>query len=240
MIPLVRALILAAAAAPLGLAQTESLRLDQTKSLGLAQTKSGEAPLGGRIETRIREGGSAATAVIFAEPLDGAAPSRPASFTVEQRNKTFVPRVLGAPVGATVTFPNSDSIFHNVFSLSQPQPFDLGLYRSGASKARTFTVPSAYHLFCNIHPQMVAFVVIVPTPWITTASPDGTWRLDVPSGRYRVSALSERAPITTAEVRTGAPASQTIVLTLDESTFVPAPHMNKFGKPYPAAAYKEK
>ena len=81
-------------------------------------------------------------------------------------------------------------------------------------------MPSAYHLFCNIHPQMVAFVVIVPTPWITTASPDGTWRLDVPSGRYRVSALSERARITTAEVRTGAPASQTIVLTLDESTFV--------------------
>jgi hypothetical protein len=101
-------------------------------------------------------------------------------------------------------------------------------------------VPSAYHLFCNIHPQMVAFVVVAPTPWITTAAPDGTWRLDVPAGRYRVTALSERAPMATAEVRTGAPASQAIVLTLDESTFVAALHLNKFGKPYPASAYKGK
>jgi hypothetical protein len=127
-----------------------------------------------------------------------------------------------------------------VFSLSQPQPFDLGLYRSGTSKTRTFTAPSAYHLFCNIHPQMVAFVVVAPTPWITTAAPDGTWRLDVPAGRYRVTALSERAPMATAEIRTGAPASQAIVLTLDESTFVAALHLNKFGKPYPASAYKGK
>jgi plastocyanin len=222
-IPLLRALVLVTAAASLGLAQTRS-----------------DVPLGGRVETRVREGGSAATAVVYAEPLDGTAPNRPASFTVEQRNKTFVPRVLGAPVGATIAFPNSDSIFHNVFSLSQPQPFDLGLYRSGTSKTRTFTVPSAYHLFCNIHPQMVAFVVVAPTPWITTAAPDGTWRLDVPAGRYRVTALSERAPMATAEVRTGAPASHAIVLTLDESTFVPALHLNKFGKPYPASAYKGK
>jgi plastocyanin len=196
--------------------------------------------LAGRVETRVHEGGTPATAVVYAEPLDQAVPMRGGSVTVTQKNKSFVPRVIGVPAGTVVTFPNDDQIFHNVFSLSPPQPFDLGLYRSGASKARTFTLPAVYNIFCNIHPQMVAFLVVAPTPWITTTAADGSWRFELPTGRYRVTALSERSAPVSVEVRVGTQGGSPVVITLDESRGVQATHMNKFGKPYPPAAYKDK
>jgi len=206
----------------------------------LGQGTSVTLPLTGRVETRVRSKTAAAASVVYAEPLDARPMIRAGSFTVAQKNKSFVPRVLGAPVGSKVAFPNADAVFHNVFSLSQPQPFDLGLYRSGASETRTFSEAAAYHIFCNIHPQMVAFVVVAPTPWITTAAADGVWRLDVPAGRYRVSALSERATLVSAEVTVRPAGTAPVVLALDESTFSTTPHLNKFGRPYPAAAYKDK
>ena len=121
-------------------------------------------------------------------------------------------------------------------SLSPPQPFDLGLYRSGASETKVFSEPAAYHVFCNIHPQMVAFVVIAPTPYVTTVAPDGTWRLDLPAGRYRVTALSERAAPSVVEARTDAP--EPVVVKLDEAIAVQETHLNKYGKAYPKSAYR--
>ena len=135
--------------------------------------------LSGTVTTRVRQGATAATAVVYAEPLEGAAPARPApAAAIEQKNKTFTPRVLAVPVGTAVTFPNSDGIFHNVFSLSTGNAFDLGLYRSGASKTRTLTAPGVVRIFCNIHPQMSAFVVAVPTPWVAVAEAGGAFRLE--------------------------------------------------------------
>ncbi len=84
---------------------------------------------------------------------------------------------------------------------------------------------------------MAAFLVVAPTLWVTIAALDGTFRLDVPPGRYLVTALSERATPVSTEARVG-PGSTPARLTLDESMFVPAPHVNKFGKPYPKDAYK--
>ncbi len=194
--------------------------------------------LSGTVTTRVRAGATAATAVVYAEPLDGVAPSRPAApVSIEQRDKTFVPRVLAVPVGTTVRFPNSDGIFHNVFSLSPGNAFDLGLYRSGASKSRTLTGPGLVRVFCNIHPQMTAVVVAAPTPWVAVTAAGGAFRLELPAGRYRVTALSERAAAVTAEV-TVAGTTTAPVLALDESAFTGVPHTNKFGKPYPPEAYK--
>jgi hypothetical protein len=122
--------------------------------------------------------------------------------------------------------------------LSQPEPFDMGLYRAGSSKRRAFTRAGVYHVFCNIHPQMAAFLVVAPTPYVTVADQDGSWRLDVPPGRYRVTALSERAAPVTAEVSVTGGATTAEGLILDESAFVSAEHLNKFGKPYPKDAYK--
>ena len=195
--------------------------------------------LSGTVTARVRPGVAAATAVVYAEPLEGSAPPRPAPpAAIEQRDKTFTPRVLAVPVGTTVRFPNSDAIFHNVFSLSQGNVFDLGLYRAGASKSRTLTTPGVVRLFCNIHPQMTAVVVAVPTPWVTVAGAGGAFRLELPPGRYRVTALSERAEAVTAEVAV-AGATTAPALTLDERAFTAVPHNNKFGKPYPPEAYKQ-
>jgi plastocyanin len=176
--------------------------------------------------------------VVYAEPLDSAPPRRPAQVALTQRNKTFLPHVLAAPVGSTVNFPNQDTIFHNVFSLSGPQPFDLGLYRAGASRARIFTHAGTYRVFCNIHPQMTALVVIVPTPFVVLAGSDGRYTLDLPPGRYRLTALSERAAPASADIVSSAGASAAPDLVLDESQWVATQHKNKFGLEYPAGAYK--
>jgi plastocyanin len=192
----------------------------------------------GVVRTAVAPGARPATAVVYAEPVDAAAPRRAGRFTLRQKNKTFQPSVLAIPSGSTVEFPNEDAIFHNVFSLSGPQPFDLGLYRGGASRFSTFTSPAAYRVFCNIHPQMTALIVVVPTPFVTLADAAGRYSLDLPPGRYRLTALSDRAAAVTAEVTSLAGAVTASELQLDESRFVSVAHKNKHGQDYPAESYK--
>jgi plastocyanin len=192
----------------------------------------------GVVRSVTKAGGAGALAVVYAEPLDSAAPRAPRRVLLTQKNKTFQPRVLAVPIGSTVDFPNNDGLYHNVFSLSAPQPFDLGLYRAGESRSRTFTAPGVYRVFCNIHPQMSAVVVVAPTAYATVAANDGSYTLDLPPGRYRVTAMSERAAPVTVEVTSTPGASNAPELTLDESQWAATQHKNKFGKDYPAAAYK--
>lgn len=195
--------------------------------------------LTGTVTTMVRAGMPAAQAVVYAEPLSGRAPAHEAAaVSISQRNKTFSPRVVGVPVGSVVQFPNDDQIFHNVFSLTPGHAFDLGLYRAGQSKRRTITSPGLVRIFCNIHPQMTALLVAAPTPWITTATGDGAWRLELPAGRYRLTAVSDRATPATVEVTVGGTTAAP-ALTLDESAYVASQHSNKFGKPYSEAAYKQ-
>ena len=96
------------------------------------------ADVTGRVETHTAPRTRPSQAIVYAEPIDRPAPARPATPRLLQRDKTFIPAVMVVPVGSTVDFPNQDDIFHNVFSLSAPAPFDLGLYRAGATKKRTF------------------------------------------------------------------------------------------------------
>ena len=191
----------------------------------------------GIVRTVAREGVARATAVVYAEPIDAVAPRTPRRVTLGQKNKTFQPRVLAVPVGSTVEFPNNDIIYHNVFSLSGPQPFDLGLYRAGESRSRTFTDPGTYRVFCNIHPQMTAVIVVAPSGLTALTSPDGRFTLDLSPGRYRLTAVSERASPVSAEITSLPGASTAPELTLDESEWV-LTHKDKFGKDYPAAAYR--
>lgn len=196
-------------------------------------------PVSGTVRTTTRPGMTPASAVVYAEPIETAAPRRSGQVSMSQRNKAFLPPVLAAPVGSTVAFPNQDTIFHNVFSLSGPEPFDLGLYRAGDSRARTFTQPGTYRVFCNIHPQMTALLVVVPTPYVTVVGRDGLYTLDLPPGRYRLTAMSERAGPVSLEMVSTAGASVAPDLVLDESDWVATQHKNKFGQDYPAAAYKQ-
>jgi plastocyanin len=196
-------------------------------------------PVSGVVRTKTRPGVVPAASVVYAESLDAATPRRAGTFALAQKNKSFQPNLLAIPVGSTVEFPNNDTIFHNVFSLSGPQPFDLGLYRAGASRTRAFGVVGAYRVFCNIHPQMTAFILVVPTPYVVVAGTDGRFVLDLPAGRYRLTAISERASPASVELASGAGASTAPELMLDESAWVDAQHKNKYGQEYPAAAYKK-
>jgi hypothetical protein len=195
-------------------------------------------PVSGTVRTVTKPGVAPSTPIVYAEPLDAAPPRRPGRFTLGQRNKTFHPNVLAVPAGSTVQFPNNDPIFHNVFSLSGPQPFDLGLYRAGESRPRTFTHPGIYRVFCNIHPQMTALIVVVPTAHALLVPGDGRYTLDLPPGRYRLTAMSERSAPVSIELVTGAGPTSAPELTLDESSWVLAQHKNKYGKDYPASAYE--
>ena len=195
-------------------------------------------PVSGLIRTVGRSGDVSAPSLVYAERIDTAAPRQAGRFTLRQKNKTFTPRLLGVPVGAVVDFPNDDVIFHNVFSLSGPQPFDLGQYRSGESHSRTFTQAGTYRVFCNIHPNMSALILVVPTPYVAITGADGRFVLDLPAGRYRLTAVSERATPVSIEVTAESGATQAEPLTLDETAWVAVRHKNKFGKDYPAASYQ--
>ena len=150
-----------------------------------------------------------------------------------------MPAVMVVPVGSTVDFPNQDAIFHNVFSLSPPAPFDLGLYRAGDTKKRTFAQRGRLSGLLQHSPPNDRIHRRGADP-LCGHGGDGRYTLDLPAGSYRVTARSDRACADTVEltVKTGHEAIPD--LTLDESRFVSVPHKNKFGQDYPASAYGKK
>jgi plastocyanin len=190
----------------------------------------------GQVVPKGRPGEAHVTTVVYLESLDGQTPVRSGHYRLDQKNKTFMPSVLAVPVGSTVDFPNDDRIFHNVFSVSPPAPFDLGLYRAGASKSRVFSAPAIYRVFCNIHSQMTAVILVLSTSYITEATPSGSYRIDVPAGKYRVTAWSERSQLASANIIVGAQPVTVPDIAIDESRFVAIPHRNKYGQPYPPSS----
>jgi len=106
---------------------------------------------------------------------------------LDQRNQTFVPWVLAVPVGATVEFPNSDSTFHNVFSLSKARRFDLGRYPRGATRSVRFDRPGVVRVFCEIHAHMNAYILVFSHRFFATTDDTGRYRIQgVPPGDYRL------------------------------------------------------
>ena len=156
---------------------------------------------------------------------------------MDSAKKTFTPRVLVVPREAGVEFPNRDPIFHNVFSVSGANRFDLGLYRSGTSRTRRFDAPGLVRVYCNIHPQMVGFVQVVDSDFFAVTGPDGTFRLEgVPPGAYTLKAWHEEASESSTPVTVRAGNESPVTLRIDVSGFRPAPHKNKYGKDYPPQA----
>jgi plastocyanin len=113
---------------------------------------------------------------------------------IRQRAETFVPHVLATTMGSTVRFPNDDPYFHNVFSLSKAGTFDLGRYRKGDSRSRTFVKPGIIKVFCQLHSHMTALIAVFDHPYFAQVSPDGTFVIErVPPGVHTVTAWHERA-----------------------------------------------
>jgi plastocyanin len=129
----------------------------------------------------------------------------PGHAVLDQRDERFVPHVLAITTGTIVDFPNSDRIYHNVFSLSKTKPFDLGRYAAGRSKPVKFDRPGVVRVFCDIHSHMNAFVLVFSHPFFSLSDSDGRYRIDnVPPGTYNLIAWnegvsSEPKPVTVPE-----------------------------------------
>ncbi len=155
-----------------------------------------------------------------------------------QRNKTFVPHVLVVQAGSMVQFPNEDPFFHNVFSLFAGKRFDLGLYESGSSRSVRFDKPGASFLFCNIHPEMSAVILVVATPYYGLSDKAGRVKIeDVPEGRYRLEVWHERSSpeaLKNAEqVVTVSGATRTFgPIGIPDNTGLTLTHKNKYGQDY--------
>jgi plastocyanin len=111
---------------------------------------------------------------------------------MDQRNETFVPHVLAITTGTTVDFPNSDRIYHNVFSLSKTERFDLGRYAVGHSRSVRFDRAGIVRVFCDIHSHMNAFILVFSHPFFAVSDAEGRYHIDnVPPGTYNVIAWNE-------------------------------------------------
>jgi plastocyanin len=116
------------------------------------------------------------------------------SFRLEQKNKEFVPPLLVVPAGSTISFPNLDPFFHNVFSLFNGKRFDLGLYEKGQSRSVRFDRPGVSYIFCDIHPEMSAVIITLNTPYYGIVSANGNINIgDVPPGEYDLKVWAEGA-----------------------------------------------
>ncbi len=136
------------------------------------------------------------TSVVYLESAPRAAATvtaaAPGRAVLDQRDERFVPHVLAITTGTVVDFPNSDRIYHNVFSLSKTRPFDLGRYAAGRSKSVKFDRPGVVRVFCDIHSHMNAFILVFDHPFFSLTDADGRYRIDnVPPGSYTLVAWNE-------------------------------------------------
>jgi plastocyanin len=114
-------------------------------------------------------------------------PAAPVQAVMDQVDLAFVPDVLVLPAGSSVMFPNSDAVRHQVYSFSDARAFQLPLYRGKPYPPVTFPQPGIVTLGCNIHDNMIAYIVVTAAPFFGRTDSRGSWIADdVPAGRYRL------------------------------------------------------
>jgi plastocyanin len=133
--------------------------------------------------------------VIYLEGAGSAADDSGGHATqVQQLDRRFVPDLVVVQAGSIVSFPNMDPIFHNVYSLSKPKTFDLGSYDKGETRKVAFPKPGIVEIYCHLHPNMAATVVVTPNRWYARPDRSGQFRIpNVPPGQYTVVAWHKSA-----------------------------------------------
>lgn len=212
-------------------------------AVSAAPAHAAEAPAAGRVTGQItivkngptgpaKEDRSGVVVYIDREQDELELTDDPPVHEIHQLDKTFRPNVSAVVVGTEISFPNDDKIFHNVFSLSKAKRFDLGLYKSGSTKTVIVGKPGVIDVYCNIHPEMWAKIVVVPNKWFSVTGADGKFELkDVPPGTYPVVAWQARGEPVRGEVTVTAGGAAALNLTLVE-TPQSTLHTRKDGTPY--------
>ena len=188
-----------------------------------------------RGQVRLLERGVPSTdvgeALVWWVPEASTPPAPPRRVEINTQRRQFAPRTRIVSPGSTVRFPNSDPIRHNVFSVSAGNRFDLGLYGQGPGKSQTFQNPGLVRVFCNVHRQMAAWVMVLATPHHAEVAPDGSFALTgLPVGRGELHVWHPRAAEWTRVLVLPANAPD---IQLDAVQSSAADHLNKFGRPYP-------
>jgi len=186
----------------------------------------------GRVDAH---GGSIKDAYVYVDMAKGSA-AHGHTFEIKQKDKQFWPQTSVVVRGTSVVFPNLDAIFHNVFSTSGRNSFDLGSYRSGDTpRSVVLTTPGVVEVYCNIHSKMNANILVVPGPLYAKVGSDGSYRIEnVPVGARRIVAWSPNAKPAQQKIEVASSGGQAN-FTLDvEATKA---HTNKLGQPY--GSYKE-
>ena len=160
--------------------------------------------------------------VVYIEGVDEPLASVPSvrKLEIKQKDAAFLPTFLAIAAGETVVMPNDDVIFHNVFSYSTPNDFDLGMYPRGESRAKTFQYPGVVRIYCSIHESMNATIFVAPSSYFAIAGATGAFTIrDVPPGRYRLRTWNRRLPPASqlVEVGPGAPVVTELVVAADDS-----------------------
>jgi plastocyanin len=187
-------------------------------------TKPAMGSVVGKVVVR---GGSPESAWVYVETGSGGVGK---TVQMTQKNKQFAPNVLVVQRGTRVEFPNMDPIFHNVFSLSQGNAFDLGTYKQGESKGVVMTQPGVVSVYCNIHPQMIGFILVVPGRSYARVGKEGFFHLEnLPPGKHRLAAWAPNARQVTRDVTVG---DEVVNVELTLTVGAQKPHTRKDGSPY--------
>jgi plastocyanin len=204
---------------------------------GKAAGERGAAGVGVGVVTGRLSGrdGTLKDAYVYVDQVRGGSGHGP-TVEIKQKDKQFWPQVAVVQRGTTVIFPNLDPVFHNVFSPSGKNSFDLGSYRSGdQARSVVLTTPGVVEVFCNIHSRMNALILVVPSPLYTKAAADGSFKLEnVPAGTRRIVAWSPGAKPVTQKVDVTSSGTQANFTLEYEGA---SAHVNKLGQPY--GSYKE-
>ena len=180
------------------------------------------------------------SAVVWLAPIGqpSSDPLKPVDTVLRQKNKAFEPHLLVVTKGSTVQFPNLDPWFHNVFSLFNGKKFDLGLYEAGTTRTVHFDREGVSYIFCNIHPEMSAVVVVVASPYYAAAAKTGEFSIPgVPPGRYTLHVWSESSLLETLEalsreVEVNGTTHSVGTLRIREADTAKTQHKNKYGQDY--------
>jgi plastocyanin len=216
-------------------------RLAITAALGaaLGSTVARAAPAaqpGGRVAGVVRvteaDGRPAEDADVIVYVVGFSEPGGDEVTTIAQVERTFVPDLVAITVNERVAFPNFDPFLHNVFSQSAARKFDLGSFRRGESKDKQFPMPGVVDVYCNIHPEMAATILVLPNRRHVRVKPDGHFAIPgVPPGDWTVFAYTRRATKPVSARISVKPNTETAVELALVRGAEPA-HLNKYGEKY--------
>ncbi len=183
---------------------------------------------------------SSSDVIVYVVGFTEQAASNAPGAAIAQKGRKFVPDLVAVTVGQSVSFPNGDPFLHNVFSQSPTRKFDLGSFKKGETKDKPFPTPGVVDVYCNIHPEMAATILVLPNKRHTRAAADGSFAIDgVPPGTWTVFAYARRTtkPVSSkVTVVDGQDATVNLALVRGAEP----PHVNKYGEQYksPTTSYK--